>query len=485
MLGLSPIRELLCNHKFERFLGAKQSEIVGKTDYDFVDKDLADFFREKDNVAMAAGKPCINEEEITYADDGHRELLETIKTPMFRSDGSLIGVLGIARDITERKEMEAHLGQVQKMEAIGTLAVGIAHDFNNILGVIYGYTELANDNAPPDSDYAKDLEQVLIAANRAKDLVRQILAFSRQSTAERIPLRLQPLVKEVLKMLRSSIPTTIEIQDAIDPECGVVLADPTQVHQMVMNLCTNANQVMEETGGILKIELKKVFFEKGCKPLATDLASGEYVELVVSDNGPGIGPGIIDKIFDPFFTTKEKDKGTGMGLSITHGIIASYGGAIAVESELGKGSVFHVYFPVSKQQVVSENKNNIEALRGKEKVLFVDDEEILVQMGKVMLEQLGYTVTVRCSSVEALITFENNPEEFDIIITDQTMPEMTGAELATRMLQIRPDVPIILCTGYSTLIDEASAKTLGIREFVLKPLEKTSLANLIRKVLDA
>ncbi len=391
-----------------------------------------------------------------------------------------------ARKLAEeaKANLEARLRQAQKMEAIGTLAGGIAHDFNNILAVILGYADLAKDDAPPGSKFAGDLDKVLEAGNRAKDLVKQILAFSRQSKVERIPMQLQSLIKEALKMLRSSIPTTIEIHDNIDPRCAVVLADPTQVHQILMNLCTNANHAMEESGGILKIELKNNCIDKGDRQ-ALHIEPGEYVELVVSDTGCGIGPDVIDKIFDPYFTTKDPGKGTGMGLAIIHGIIADYGGAITVESELGKKTTFTVYFPVIEQEELPLGKDAEEIPLGTERVLFIDDEELLAEMGQDLLERLGYSVTVRQSSLDALSTFQNCPDDFDIIITDQTMPGMTGSDLARRILQIRPDIPIILCTGYSNLIDEEKAKSLGIKEFAVKPLTKGKIAKLLRKVLDA
>lgn len=383
----------------------------------------------------------------------------------------------------EKEKLQAQLNQTQKLEAIGVLAGGIAHDFNNILGAIMGFTELAQLNIPPDSQVAQDLSAVLVSTHRATDLVKQILTFSRQSTVDRIPLTLQPLVKESLKMLRSSLPSTIAIQEDIDPQCRAVLADPTQIHQIVMNLGTNAFQAMEKTGGILSVGLHSTSMNSVTSLNGQQITPGDYVELTVSDSGTGIGADIIDKIFDPYFTTKEVGKGTGLGLSITHGIIKSYDGAITVESTVGQGTTVHVYFPaIQEEEKIDEE--SLECPRGSERILFVDDEELLVQMGKMMLEQLGYTVTAHIHSTEALEAFRNEPAQFDLVITDLTMPGLTGVELAQRMLEIRPDIPIILCTGFNQLIDEKSAKAIGIKEFCLKPFTMSSIGQLIRKVFD-
>lgn len=395
-------------------------------------------------------------------------------------------------DITERKQaeeekakLEIRLQQAQKMEAIGTLAGGIAHDFNNILAVILGYADLAKNDASPGTPFKKDIDQILIAANRAKDLVKQILDFSRQTQSVRTPIHVQPLVKEGLKMIRSSIPSTISITQNIDPQCGPILADPTQVHQILMNLCTNAYHAMEATGGELSVALKTVTIRAGDKKVTTQFTPGQYLELTVSDTGIGIEPDVLVKIFDPYFTTKETGKGTGMGLAIAHGIMMHYGGTIAVESQWGKGSAFHVYFPVVKKEALPEIQTPQTIHAGTERVLLVDDEELLCEMSREILERLGYRVTVRCSSLEALGTFKNAPDDFDLVLTDQTMPELTGSDLARQILEIRPDIPIILCTGYSTLIDEQSAKAMGIKEFAIKPITNNAIGELIRKVLDA
>ncbi|MBU1139556.1 MAG: PAS domain S-box protein, partial [Proteobacteria bacterium] len=327
---------LACNSKFERFFGAKESDIVGKTDYDFLSKELADFFRQNDQSAILAGQPSMNEEEVIYADDGHRELLETIKTPMIDAQGQIVGVLGIARDITERKnaaevkeELKKQLLQAQKMEAIGTLAGGIAHDFNNILSAIYGYTELAIDDIKEEDSLRQDLGGILKGAERAENLVRQILTFSRKTAQEKKPLQVSLVIKEALKLLRSSIPTTIDIQQDMTSE-AFVLADPTQIHQIVMNLCTNAYHAMRESGGILAVSLKDIEISASEEIPELKLAAGRYLRLEISDTGTGMDETTQAKIFEPYFTTKGLAEGTGLGLAVVHGAVESHGGRINV-----------------------------------------------------------------------------------------------------------------------------------------------------------
>jgi len=404
---------------------------------------------------------------------------------------SLDKVLVTLVDITEKtlvdkqkNKLEMQLQQAQKMEAIGTLAGGIAHDFNNILAAILGYTEMARDDSPAESTIAKDLDKVLEAGNRAKDLVQQILAFSRHNEVECIPLQPVSVVKEAIKMLRPSLPTTIEINQDVTSVTGQILADPTQIHQILMNLCTNAFHAMEDTGGKLDISLKEVTLSTEDLVHEPNVEPGTFVQFSVCDSGPGIAPNIKVKIFDPYFTTKATGKGTGMGLAIVHGIVKSYGGFISLYSEPGEGTAFHVFLPVIDKKLLPEIEDVEPIPVGRGRILFIDDEEILAEMGKSMLERLGYNVTVRNNSIEALETFQNQPDLFDLVITDQTMPGMTGADIARKMIQIKPDIPIILCTGYSTVISEEKAKSMGIKEFALKPLSKKAIAVLIRKVLD-
>jgi len=408
----------------------------------------------------------------------------------FRSGGT-IHYYGIARDISERKRMEeernrlqAQLVHAHKMEAIGTLAGGIAHDFNNILGAVIGFAEMAREDSPSGSTIARDLDRVLEASNRAASLVKQILAFSRQQESKRVPLHTGLIVKEVVKFLRPSLPSTITINQRINT-IRSVLADPTQLHQVLMNLATNAFQAMEQTGGSLEISVDDIDCTEADLALYPGIAPGPFVRLSVADTGTGIPVEIKDRIFDPYFTTKGVGKGTGMGLAIVDGIVRGSGGFITCESKPGKGTVFAIYLPACDPEVVDTGEAADDSTNGSGHILLVDDEEILTEMGQTMLERIGYQVTTRTSSLEALTTFQNDPHHFDAVITDQTMPGMTGLDLARRMLQIRPELPIILCTGFSNLVDEAQAKAYGIKGFAMKPLTKKEIATLLGAVMQS
>ncbi len=403
------------------------------------------------------------------------------------NDGSLVAFI---RDITERKSAEGErkniqkqLQQAQRLEAIGTLAGGIAHDFNNLLGVMIGFTDMVLDDVPQGSRIRKDLEKVLQAGYRGKDLVGQVLAFSRQSKEECISLQLRAIIKEVLKMLRASLPSTIQIKQKLDARCGLVEADPSHMHQILMNLCTNAYHAMEENGGVLTIEFRPALNLPINIHRHVKAEGKKYVELIIRDTGHGIPADIIDLIFDPFFTTKPKGKGTGMGLSIAYGIVQKYEGTIKVESVLGSGTAFHVFLPESGQQVLDSPVSQKYPSVGKEHILFIDDEQLLVEMGQTMLERLGYKVTAVTDSRKALDLFSESPDDFDLVITDQTMPEITGLELAKAMLRIRETLPIILCTGYSSHVNEEVAQRHGVRSFLFKPLIKGKLAQLLREIL--
>ncbi|MGD8342581.1 MAG: PAS domain S-box protein, partial [Desulfobacterales bacterium] len=422
-----------------------------------------------------------------------REIWALLNTKFLRdTQGRSTRVLVVAHDITdqkqaqeEKKNLEYQLQQAQKMEAIGTLAGGIAHDFNNILSVIIGYTELILMNARVDSEVRQNLKEIFNASKHARDMVKQILAFSRQNKQERKPIQVAHIVKEALKMLRASLPSTISIQQKIEKNTGIIEADPTQIHQVLMNLCTNAAHAIDEKDGELEISLANVDLDKHAAAEIPDLYPGSFLKLSVRDTGDGIAPEALPQIFNPYFTTKEKGEGTGLGLAVVQGIIKALNGAITVDSEVAKGSTFHVYLPTIKRELAKEEEIPKPLPMGVERILFVDDEQPLVEIGKQMLERLGYKVDTRTSSIEALNLFKANPDRFDLVITDIVMPNMTGDKLADAMLGIRPDMPIVLCTGYSEKFTRQHASEMGINCFLMKPLVMQDLAGTVRQALTA
>jgi len=382
-------------------------------------------------------------------------------------------------------QSESQLRQVMKLQAIGTLAGGIAHDFNNILFPIVGYTELTMDDVPEDSQARQNLEEILKATNRAKELVQQILTFSRQSGQERKPLKVQFLIKEALKLLRATIPSTIEIEYNVNEEYGSIMGDPTQIHQVIMNLCTNAYHAMQEKGGKLEVMLKEIdiSYEKTMELVGMKI--GRHLELTVKDCGHGMEPDVMERIFEPYYTTKEQGKGTGLGLSVIHGIIKNHGGDISVSSQPGKGTIFTVYLPVIDDiDVAIEPVEAAAATQGNERILLIDDEEQIIDIEQQILERLGYKVTSKTDSQEALEEFAALPNHFDLVITDMTMPKMTGDQLARKLMDIRPSIPVILCTGFNETITEEKALAMGIDKFIMKPIIKDDLARTIRTVLD-
>jgi len=406
-------------------------------------------------------------------------------SPVVSDDGTTINCVTVMRDLTAEIRMEEKLSQAQKMEAIGTLAGGIAHDFNNILFPLVGFAEMLKEDIPGDSPLQDNIDTILTAALRARDLVKQILTFSRQSNQERSAVRLQSILKEVLKLARASLPSNITIQQDISPSCPMVIADPTQVHQVAMNLITNAYHAMEETGGQLVVSLHQ---EKvtPASDRSTMLQPGLYACVRVSDTGQGIDGKILDRIFEPYFTTKKDGKGTGLGLSVIHGIVTGYGGQINVDSRPGQGTTFKVYLPCQvavKPKTETQDEGPI--IGGDERVLLVDDEHPVVAMVSRMLAQLGYQVTTRTSSIEALEIFRARPEQFDVVITDMTMPNMTGDKLAAAIKRIRSDLPVIICTGFSEHMDEEKAKAMGLDGFVCKPILRRQLSAMIRRLLDS
>ena len=411
--------------------------------------------------------------------------------PVRDASGKVEGILILTTDITERKKatdkagkLKDQLRQAQKMESIGTLAGGIAHDFNNILSAILGYTELSLMNLAEGSTLKPNLEKVLGAGKRARDLVQQILAFSRQGNPEMAPFRINRVVKDALQLIRASLPTTMDIRFQVKSD-ATVMGDSTQIHQVLMNLCTNAGHAMKDGKGILTVEVaEEEMIHDNFSGDPYGILPGRSVRISVGDTGQGMAPDVMERIFDPYFTTKKKGHGTGMGLAVTHGIIKNHGGAITVESEMGKGSTFTVLLPIMEERPGPSSEAQEPIVRGNEKILLVDDEMSLADMGKQMLESLGYSVEARTSSVEALALFKADPDRFDLVITDMTMPNMTGVELSQRIMEIRPASLIILCTGFSELITESQAKALGIKAFIAKPVLKADLARTVRKVLD-
>jgi len=478
-----------CNREFTDFIGLNKEEIVGRGVFDIFPKDSAAVYHDSDIQLLKNTFVQRYENKTPHANGTLHDVIDC-KATYFDDQGRVAGIIGAMLDITDRKraeealrESEARLQQAHKMESIGTLAGGIAHDFNNVLYSIIGYTELTMDDMPEGSLAQSNLKEVFKGAMRAKDMVQQILAFSRKARTEKKPIKVQSIVKEALKLLKTSIPSTIEIHPNIDENCGPVLADSTQIHQVVVNLATNAYQAMRGKGGLLKLTLKEE--QIGSDDSDLNLDPGTYLKLTVSDTGHGMDKAVMGKIFDPYFSTKGPGEGSGMGLAVVHGITKDHSGDIKVYSKLGEGTAFSVYLPLIETRTVERETISTEpVLTGTERILFVDDEEPIVFMAQQILERLGYQITSRTSSVEALEAFRAKPDEFDLVITDLTMPNMTGVELAPKLLEINPNIPVIICTGFSELVDEDKAKAVGICEYVMKPIVKDQIARTVRKVLD-
>jgi PAS domain S-box-containing protein len=406
--------------------------------------------------------------------------------------GNHWAAIAILRDISARKDLEGEklkiaqqIRQAQKMEAIGTLAGGIAHDFNNILSSILGYAELVKEDMSPTCiESLHDLDQVIIAGKRAKELVKQILTFSRQTEEEAQPIQISLVIKETIKLLQATLPKNIEIQQMISAGSEVVLCDPSQIHQLIMNLCTNSYQAMRDAGGTLEVRLESFSPDDTFVENHPDLPAARYLRLTVSDTGQGIGPAVLPRIFEPYFSTKKKGEGgTGLGLAVAHGIVKRLAGAIEVNSELGVGTIFKVYLPVLNEQISPDKPLPDLPIHGSENILLVDDELSLLELEERTLAPLGYKTVCRTSSIEALELFRNDPDRFDLVVTDHNMPNMTGAQMAEEMVNIRPDIPIILCTGYSELDISAAIMGKCIRKTIMKPVSKKELAHSIREVL--
>lgn len=441
-------------------------------------------------TASLKGKPYDIEHRIVA--DGKTKWVR--EKAIFISDeaGNLVRAIGFTQDVTERERLErekvvleSDLRQAYKMEAVGTLAGGIAHDFNNILAIILGNTDLALDQNSSHDQSRANIEQIREAAMRAKDLVSQILSYSRQESPELLPIMLSLVVRNSLKMLRSTIPTTVELLERIPPDCESIKinGDPTRLHQVLINLCINAVHAMSASGTLV-VRMETVFLESGDLPPRKDLRPGKYAKLSVRDTGEGMSPDVVKRIFDPYFTTKPLGAGTGMGLAVVHGIVEEHGAFVAVDSTPGNGSTFNVYLPVISDATKTDPAGPAEDLTGHENILFVDDEPMLADVGAALLSRKGFQVTSLTSSREALALFQADPDRFDLVFTDQTMPDLTGTELAAEMFKIRPDLPIILSTGYSRQVSEEDAAALGIRGFCMKPLNTGQMVDAIRKALD-
>jgi signal transduction histidine kinase len=385
----------------------------------------------------------------------------------------------------EKDKLESHLLQLQKMETIGTLAGGIAHDFNNILTPILGYTEMALEELSDESTLKYDVEQINNAALRGKDLVQQILTFSRQVDFDKKPLHLHQVVKEVMNLIRASFPSNIEIRQDLDTDCGTILADATQMHQIIMNLCTNSLHAMVNKGGILEVKLDALELNPKKIKANANIKKGNYVRLTISDTGIGMDKQTIDRIFEPFFTNKEVGSGSGLGLSVVHGIVNNYNGAIQVQSEPDNGTIFMIYLPQHSAHGTENSHITEKTKKGSENILFVDDEKEITYMGKKMLESLGYTVDIRTDGFSALHEIQTHKQKYDLLVTDQNMPKMLGTDLVKRAKKIRPDLKIILITGYEDSIKDGAVSEYDIAEIIMKPLILSEFSKTIRNVLDA
>ena len=474
------------NPAFERITGYGAEEVLGRPMNLLRRDDLgSDIFREIDKSIVRGNfwqgrAPGQKKNGSLYDAD------MTI-SPVRDDLGKVSDVVFVWRDVTREMELEAQLLQSQKMEAIGTLAGGIAHDLNNLLSPIIGYADLAMRDLQPGSEIHDALEQIAKAGNRAAKLVSQIMSFSMKAEDERKPIRLQPIIRETLKLLKETLPTTIGIKTRVDTKSSSVLGSYTQIQQMLMNLCTNAYHAMRERGGTLWVRLSEMEVDPAFGVKYARLSPGRYLRLDVSDTGCGMDKDTMDRIFEPFFTTKKVGEGTGLGLATVHGIVKSHGGAIIVQSEPRGGTTFEVFLPVitlREERCDIEEVTEDESLpTGKGSILVVDDEEILLRMAQRVLTRLGYDVTAFRSSTEALEAFCLDPNRFDIVLTDQTMPDLTGVELSQKLLEIRPDIPIILSSGYNNVVDQEQAKTLGIRKYIVKPLLVQDLATSIKRYL--
>ncbi len=469
------------NSKTTHMIGHRNSELIGMSFADLVypeDRDLV-MTRHFDRLN---GKNPPSRYSLRIVDTTDKPIWIDLNAVLIEWEGRP-ATLNFARDITRQKQLEAQLRNAQKMEAIGTLAGGIAHDFNNILSAIIGYTDLAAMILPEDNQARPSLGEVMKASQRAKELVYRILSFSQMHEQEQKPIRMDLIIQEALQFLRPSLPSTIEIEQQINCQ-GTILADPTQIHQVVLNLCTNAYHAMLENGGRLGVSLEKVKILLDDSVDHLDLDAGDYLKLTIADTGYGISEETMQRIFDPYFTTKENGSGTGLGLAVVYGIVSAHKGAIQVNSMPGKGTTFEVFFPSVRRLTTRERPSYVEPAPGDERILFVDDEAPLVQLATQLLEKCGYRVTGHTNPLDALEHFKASPDKIDLVITDMTMPHMTGNQLVKALHAIRPNLPIIITTGYSEKISPEKAQKIGVRDFLMKPLNYGELTKRIRMVID-
>jgi PAS domain S-box-containing protein len=470
--------------QIKALLGYDPDEMLGKTAFDFMTPEEKKRVEKIFRALVAERKPMELMKNRLLHKDGRQVVVETSGLPIYDAQARFCGFRGTDRDITEKAKLEEHLQQAQKMESIGTLAGGIAHDFNNILGIMVGNAELALDDVPPWNPGYQNLQEIKTAGLRAAHIVKQLLSFSRKSEQKLKPVEIKAIIKDSLNLLRATMPATVEIRENFAAAEGTILADPIQINQVIMNLCINASQAMEDRGGIIEVRALKVALDAGSGNANPGLPNGSYIKISVSDTGNGIDPQIADKIFDPYFTTKEVGRGSGMGLAVVHGIVKNHGGGVTVDSIPGEGATFNVFFPLAEETAEVEAPETESLQHGHETIMVVDDEPSIVYMTAQMLRRLGYHVEAKVNPQEAIELLQSEPQKIDLVISDMTMPQMTGIQLFEKVKEIQPDIPVIICTGHSDLINPKKAKELGIAALAMKPITRQVITKAVRDVLD-